>query len=237
MQLFYSPDILKDAATQSVMLNAEESYHCIRVLRKKSGDIIYVTDGHGGLFEAVVTDEDSGKCLVTIKPEVSVAKKKPFNLHLAVAPTKNMDRFEWFLEKATEIGITEITPVICEHSERTTLRTDRLQKILVSAMKQSLNLHLPKLNERVKLNDFLKQEFTGQKFIGYVEEQQEKHLKDCYLKGSDCVILIGPEGDFSKPEINLSKERGFEAISLGNSRLRTETAAIVATMIINLLND
>jgi 16S rRNA (uracil1498-N3)-methyltransferase len=237
MQLFYSPDIIKDAAAHTVMLNAEESYHCIRVLRKKSGDIIHVTDGRGGLFEAEVTNEDSGKCLVTMKAEVSVAEKKPFNLHLAVAPTKNTDRFEWFLEKATEIGITEITPVICKHSERTVLRTDRLQKILISAMKQSLNLHLPILNEPVKLPDFLKQDFIGQKFIGYVEEQQEKHLKDCYSKGSDCVILIGPEGDFSKPEINLSKEKGFEAISLGNSRLRTETAALVATMIINLLND
>jgi 16S rRNA (uracil1498-N3)-methyltransferase len=163
--------------------------------------------------------------------------QRPFSLHLAVAPTKNIDRFEWFLEKATEIGITEITPVICEHSERTNLRTDRLLKVLISAMKQSLNLHLPVLNEPVRFSDFLKKDFSGQKFIGYVEEKQEILLKERYQKGSDCVILIGPEGDFSKEEIEKAKQNGFETISLGNSRLRTETAAIVATMTINLLND
>ena len=236
MQLFYSPDIVAETAGQSILLDAEESHHCIRVLRKKTGDTIHITDGRGRLFEAVVTNENSGKCLLMVTSMVSAAARMPFHLHLAVAPTKSIDRFEWFLEKATEIGISEITPVICEHSERTVLRTDRMQKILVSAMKQSLNLHLPALNEPVKLAGFLKKEFTGQKFIGYVEEKQEVLLKDRYQKGSDCLILIGPEGDFSQAELEAAKEKGFLAISLGNSRLRTETAALVATMTINLLN-
>jgi len=237
MQLFYSPDILRNTIPQQVQLGEEESAHCVRVLRKKAGDTIQITDGRGGFFEAVVNNNDPKKCLVTIVSASGVLSQRPFRLHLAVAPTKNTDRFEWFLEKATEIGITEITPIICEHSERTVLRTDRLQKILISAMKQSMNLHLPVLNEPVKLADFLKREFAGQKFIGYVEEKQEVLLKDRYQKGSDCVILIGPEGDFSKDELEKAKDKGFETISLGNSRLRTETAALVATMTINLLND
>jgi len=236
MQLFYSPDIVTETAGQSILLDAEESHHCIRVLRKKAGDTIHITDGRGRLYEAVVTNENSGKCLLTVTSTVSAAAPMPFHLHLAVAPTKSNDRFEWFLEKATEIGISEITPVICEHSERTAIRTDRMQKILVSAMKQSLNLHLPELNEAVKFNEFINRGFTGQKFIGYVEEKQETLLKDCYTKGSGCVILIGPEGDFSKEELEKAKQKGFETISLGNSRLRTETAALVATMTINLLN-
>lgn len=237
MQLFYSPDITSDIIPQQVTLNEEESSHCVRVLRKKTGDKIVVTDGRGRIFEAFINAGDPKKCLITLQTVVTVMHQRPFRLHVAVAPTKNSDRYEWFLEKATEIGINEITPIICEHSERTVLRTDRLQKILISAMKQSLNLHLPVLHEPVKLADFLKREFTGQKFIGYVEEKQEVLLKNRYQIGSDCVILIGPEGDFSKDELEKARQNGFETISLGNSRLRTETAALVATMTINLLNE
>lgn len=237
MQLFYSPDILSNTIPQQVQLGEEESVHCVRVLRKKAGDTIQITDGRGGLFEAVVNNNDPKKCLVTIVSASAVLPRRPYRLHIAVAPTKNTDRIEWFLEKATEMGISEISPVICEHSERTVLRTDRLQKILISAMKQSMNLHLPLLNEPIKLADFLEREYSGQKFIGYVEENQEVLLKQRYQKGSDCLVLIGPEGDFSKDELKEAKQKGFEAISLGNSRLRTETAALVATMTINLLND
>lgn len=237
MQLFYSPDILSGAIPQQVQLAEEESAHCVRVLRKKAGDTIQITDGRGGLFEAVVNNNDPKKCLVTVVSTSAMLPRRPYQVHIAVAPTKNIDRIEWFLEKATEIGISEITPVICEHSERTVLRTDRLQKILISAMKQSMNLHLPLLNEPVKLANFLKKEYSGQKFIGYVEEKQEVLLKQRYQKGSDCLVLIGPEGDFSKEELEKAKQKGFETISLGNSRLRTETAALVATMTINLLND
>ncbi len=237
MQLFYSPDIISNTLPQQVQLAEEESAHCVRVLRKKAGDTIQITDGRGGMFDAVVINNDPKKCLVTVISAFAILPRRPYRLHIAVAPTKNTDRIEWFLEKATEIGISEITPVICEHSERTVLRTDRLQKILISAMKQSMNLHLPLLNEPVKLADFLKREYFGQKFIGYVEEKQEVLLKQRYQKGSDCLVLIGPEGDFSKDELKEAKQKGFEAISLGNSRLRTETAALVATMTINLLND
>lgn len=237
MQLFYSPDILSNTLPQQVELGEEESAHCVRVLRKKAGDTIQITDGRGGLFEAVVNNNDPKKCLVTVVSTSAMLPRRPYQVHIAVAPTKNIDRIEWLLEKATEIGISEITPVICEHSERTVLRTDRLQKILISAMKQSMNLHLPLLNEPVKLANFLKKEYSGQKFIGYVEEKQEVLLKQRYQKGSDCLVLIGPEGDFSKEELEKAKQKGFETISLGNSRLRTETAALVATMTINLLND
>ena len=235
MNLFYQPAI-PGALPVTVYLDAEESYHAIRVLRLRSGNRVQLTDGHGNLFEGTVDAEDSKACPVTLA-EVTRFQKRPFYLHMAVAPTKNIDRFEWFLEKATEIGIDEITPLICEHSERTTVRPDRLQKILVSAMKQSLNLHLPKLNEPVKFMDFMKKEYPGQKFIGYVEEKQEILLKKAYQPGSDALLLIGPEGDFSKKEVSEAIQKGYTAISLGSSRLRTETAAVAGCHTINLLNQ
>jgi len=235
MNLFYQPEI-PDILPVNVVLDAEESYHAIRVLRFREGSQIQLTDGQGKLFEGTVLSEDSKACIVSLSA-VSKVPKHPFYLHLAVAPTKNIDRFEWFLEKATEIGIDEITPLICEHSERNSLRLDRLQKILVSAMKQSLNLHLPRLNEPVKFTDFLKNDHTGQKFIGYVEEKQDILLKKAYLTGSDALLLIGPEGDFSKKEVSEAIRGGYTAVSLGNSRLRTETAAVVACHSIQILNQ
>ena len=162
--------------------------------------------------------------------------KRPFRLHLAVAPTKNIDRYEWFLEKATEIGIDEITPLICEHSERVQVRTDRLQKIILSAAKQSIKTYLPVLHEAVKFNDFITMNHPSARFVAYVEELQPLHLKSVYQSG-DCTILIGPEGDFSKREMSNALETGFQSVSLGPSRLRTETAAVVACHIINILNE
>jgi 16S rRNA (uracil1498-N3)-methyltransferase len=235
MNLFYQPALHPGLLNSSYQLDPEESYHCIKVLRKRIGDTIHVTDGRGNLYVCSLADENYKGCQITVL-SFTEQEKRAFRLHIAIAPTKNIDRFEWFLEKATEIGIDEITPLICEHSERTVLRTDRLQKILVSAMKQSMNLHLPKLNEPCKFNQFIQQEFPGQKFIGYVEEMQEILLKDTYHKGADALILIGPEGDFSPGEVKQSMESGFASISLGPSRLRTETAGIVACMTINLGN-
>lgn len=236
MNLFYQPDISPESVPCTATLDTEESYHCIKVLRLRIGSQIQVTDGKGNLYDATVSGEDSKRCIVTLNSAIHI-EKRPFHLHMAVAPTKSIDRFEWFLEKATEIGINEITPLICEHSERTTVRMDRLQKILVSAMKQSLNLHLPRLNEPLKFRDIMNASFKGEKFIGYVEEKQEIMLKNAYTAGSDALILIGPEGDFSTEEVEKAVQNGYAAISLGNSRLRTETAALVACHTINLKND
>lgn len=162
--------------------------------------------------------------------------KRPFRLHLAVAPTKNIARFEWFLEKATEIGVDEITPLICEHSERVQIRIDRLQKIILSAAKQSLKTYLPILNEPMKFDAFTRSNLPASRFVAYVEEHQPIHLKTAYQNG-DCTVLIGPEGDFSKIEMDKAFQQGFKPVSLGTSRLRTETAAIVACHIINIVNE
>jgi len=171
--------------------------------------------------------------LINVTPDYGI---RPFRLHMAVAPTKNTARFEWFLEKATEIGVDEITPLICEHSERVQIRIDRLQKIILSAAKQSLKTYLPVLNEPVKFDDFIRLNLTGSRFVAYVEEHQPIHLKTAYQNG-DCTILIGPEGDFSKKEMEAAFKKGFNPVSLGPSRLRTETAAIVACHIINIANE
>jgi 16S rRNA (uracil1498-N3)-methyltransferase len=235
MNIFYLPSLNPAQIPCEVRLDGEESYHCIRVLRLKTGSRIYLTDGMGTLYEGSVLDDNSKQCLVGIESG-KFFNQHTFYLHIAIAPTKNTDRFEWFLEKATEIGIDEITPLLCEHSERTKLRIDRLQKILVSAMKQSMNLHMPKLNDPITFKEFTKKKYSGQKFIGYVEEKQEALLKNLYQPGSDALLLIGPEGDFSKDEVQLSVENGFQVISLGNSRLRTETAGIVACMTVNIAN-
>lgn len=200
------------------------------------GDIIHVTDGRGKLYEGSILGQNPKDCQIIINKILWETAKRPFNIHLAVAPTKNIARFEWFLEKATEIGIDEITPLFCEHSERGQIRTDRLQKIILSAAKQSLKTHLPILHEPVQFTDFIQLNQSKSKFVAYVEEQQPVHLKNAY-KGGDCIILIGPEGDFSKEEIETAQKMDYQLISLGPSRLRTETAALVACHIINLANE
>lgn len=225
MQLFYNPNITETAT--SFIFDKEESKHIIKVLRKKEGEILYVTNGLGYLFTSEITIASDSKCTVKINSFEKQETPK-FQLHLAVAPTKMNERYEWFLEKATEIGIQEITPIICEHSERKVIKTDRFQKILESAMKQSLHYYLPKLNEPIAFKDFIKKEFDGQQFIAHCEETDKKSLKNELENGKDVTILIGPEGDFSVKEIQLAIENSFIPVSLGNTRLRTETAAIVA---------
>ena len=236
MYLFHTPDI-----TESYyILNEEESAHCVRVLRKKNGDTIQTIDGKGGFYTAEITDTNPKKCTVKIIESVKEFGKRNFYLHLAVAPTKNIERFEWFLEKAAEIGIDEITPVICHQSERKSVKTERLDKILVSAMKQSLKAYLPKLNEAVSFKEFINADFAGKKFIAHCqlsESSNKIHLKSTYQKQQSALILIGPEGDFSKEEIKLALEKKYTEINLGNARLRTETAAVVATTVINLMNE
>ena len=230
MQLFYLENPEKE-----IILSAEESKHATKVLRKKEGDILNFTDGKGGFYKAKITIADTRKCRLEIVSTERKPKQHNYHLHIAIAPTKNMDRYEWFLEKATEIGIDEITPIICEHSERKVIKTERCKRILLSAMKQSLKFHQPKLNEAITLKDFLKQEFEGNKYIAHCEDG-EKTALSTEEKAAKTTILIGPEGDFSPSEIEMTLQNQFKAISLGTSRLRTETAGLVAVHTINLKN-
>jgi len=225
MQLFHKPNITENAT--SLVFDKEESKHIIKVLRKKEGDILHVTNGLGFLFVTQITAASDTKCTVKI---ISFEKQETpkFSLHLAVAPTKMNERFEWFLEKATEIGIQEITPIICEHSERKVIKTERFQKILETAMKQSLHYYLPILNKPIAFRDLIKQELKGQKFIAHCSATDKKSLKKELKVNEDVTILIGPEGDFSVKEIELAIANKYIPVSLGKTRLRTETAAVVA---------
>lgn len=233
MNLFYTPDISSDTYT----LSEEESKHCIKILRLKVGNIVQLTDGRGGLYKAEIVDANPKKTVVVIIETKLEYGKRNFFLHIATAPTKNIARMEWFLEKATEIGIDEITPVKCEHSERVNIKTERLNKVITSAVKQSLKAYHPKINELVRFKDFVNLNFKGQKFIAHCRPEERSSLKEAYKKGENALILIGPEGDFSMNEIKLAIERGFQPINLGSCRLRTETAALVACHTINLMNE
>ena len=233
MQLFYIPTI----SGAEVILNETESKHAVRVLRLKKDDEIELVDGKGGFFKARITDANPKKCKLSIIDSQTEFGKKDFHLHIAIAPTKNIDRTEWFLEKCTEIGIDEVTPLLSEHSERKVIKPERLEKILVSAMKQSVKAYLPKLNELTKFSDLLSQASEAKKFIAHCNEGEKPHLKNVVKPGGNVLIMIGPEGDFSPEEVDLALENGFEAISLGNARLRTETAGVVACHIVNLAND
>lgn len=233
MHLFYTPDLSGKIYT----LNESESKHCIKVLRLSMSDQVQLIDGKGGFYTAQITDANPKKCSVEIINEVREFGKRNHYLHIAIAPTKNNDRFEWFLEKATEIGVDEITPIICEHSERKVVKPERLEKIIISAVKQSIKAYKPKLNNIISYQDFIASKFQGDKFIAHCEENEKTALKSAYGKGTNALVLIGPEGDFDPKEIALAKENNFQEISLGESRLRTETAGVVACHTINLLNE
>lgn len=207
------------------MLSEEEAAHASRVLRLKENDVFHATDGLGNFFKCRITLIGKKEIMSEIVETVRGTDVQS-QLHIAIAPTKNIDRFEWFLEKATEFGIGEITPIICERSERKEVRIDRLEKIIFSAMKQSLKTHLPKLHEAVRLKDFLPQTEASNKFIAHCIEDEKKELFSLLNSGEKTVVLIGPEGDFSPNEIQLSRSAGYVPVSLGNSRLRTETAGV-----------
>lgn len=235
MQLFFEPDIISNGN----LLNNEESNHCIRVLRHKEGDHINIINGKGSLFDCRIVTANAKQCQVEI---INEQKELPstFNCHIAVAPTKNLERFEWFLEKSTEIGVKTITPIVCRFSERKSIKTERLDKIITSATKQSVSLWRPVLNPLTGFNDFLEvcnQLNNYQKFIAHCNDDNKTLLKNAYQAGNDAVILIGPEGDFDISEITRSIKAGFIPVSLGNKRLRTETAALAACHIIQLIND
>jgi len=237
MQLFYHPNI--DKNTSNCLFDKEESQHIAKVLRKKQGDTLHITNGKGFLFEGQLSFASPKQC------EVSILKcqqqiHRPYYLHLVVAPTKMNERYEWFLEKATEIGIDEITPIICQHSERTSLKLERFEKIILSAMKQSLQCYLPTLNPPITSAAFFKQMMTdtSDKYIAHCQENKKILLSHALTPLSERItILIGPEGDFSDEEINTAIAQGFHPISLGDTRLRTETAAIVACHTVLTVNE
>lgn len=235
MNIFYAPDITKDNYTFS----ETESKHIVRVLRLKSGELINIIDGKGNLFTAKIISENPKKCQVEIQSVEKEYNKRNFNLTIAIAPTKNNDRFEWFCEKATEIGIDRIIPLISFQSERRNIKPDRFKKKIISAVKQSLKAYIPEFSELTKFKDLITKDFDGKKLIAHCNQPVKKmhHLKNLYNKGENVLILIGPEGDFSIEEVEQAIENGFEEITISKSRLRTETAGIVTAEIINFINE
>ncbi len=235
MQLFYNPEV-SEKDTQ-VVFPRDESKHIVKVLRKTEGDTLNITNGKGKLFSAEIINADIKQCVAKI---ISVEDQPapPYYLHMIVAPTKMNDRFEWFLEKAMEIGVHEITPVICDHSERKVVKLNRFERVLQSAMKQSLHYRMPKLNEPVSFQEFINGNIEGLRFIAHCEDGQEKEYLQKKLQPKEKVnILIGPEGDFSTEEIGKALNTRWIPVSLGDSRLRTETAAIVACHTVALVNQ
>ena len=234
MQLFYAPEI----TTPLYTLPEEESGHCVRVLRLREGDELHITDGRGTLYRAEVEEAHPKHCTIRIVEEHHEWEKRPYRLTVAVAPTKNIDRIEWFVEKATESGIDRIVPILCDHSERKVIKEERLEKIAVSAMKQSLKSYKPQIDPLTPIRALFAEPFEGVKLIAHCEEDMERvFMGDVVTKGEDVMILIGPEGDFSKEEIEAARKAGFREVTLGQSRLRTETAALAATMYTAYINN
>lgn len=224
MRLFYAPDI----TTPEYTLSEEESKHSTRVLRLSVGDTIYLVDGKGGFYTAKISSISAKSCIAKIIDEQHNYGKRDYRLHIAMAPTKNIDRFEWFLEKATEIGIDEITPLLCEHSERKVIKIERLEKVVEAAMKQSLKAYRPIVNELTTFEQLIKTARADQKLIAHCYNGPKPLLRNVIKPKKDVIILIGPEGDFSPKEVELAKQLGYNDITLGDSRLRTETAGVVA---------
>ncbi|WP_435415739.1 16S rRNA (uracil(1498)-N(3))-methyltransferase [Polaribacter aestuariivivens] len=235
MQLFYNSEISTE--TKQITFDKIESKHIVRVLRKKENDVLKITNGKGFLFDAKIIIASDKKCLAEIISFEEKPKPWSYYLHIAIAPTKLNDRTEWFLEKATEIGIDEITPIICSNSERRVVKQERFEKIIQSAMKQSLKFTLPKLNPAVKFKDFINNDFDEKVCIAHCEDHQKNHLKSVIKPSEKTTILIGPEGDFSIEEIKKALDKKYIPISLGESRLRTETAALVAVNLVSFINQ
>ncbi|MCU0325740.1 MAG: 16S rRNA (uracil(1498)-N(3))-methyltransferase [Spirosomaceae bacterium] len=228
MQLFYEPNIL-----EKPFLSEEDSKHCVRVLRHKKNDIIHVIDGKGGFFETEIVGENPKKCELRVLKSESEYGKKDYRIHLVIAPTKNSDRLEWMIEKCVEIGVDEISLMQTKHSERKIQKVERLEKIAISAMKQSLKAYLPKINEVEAFDKIVKTIVADQKFIAHLTDEAQPLLKLMQPKQSYCVF-VGPEGDFTLEEVNLAIRAGFQVVTLGDSRLRTETAGLVATTVLNI---
>ena len=234
MQLFYAPEISLPRYT----LPEEESKHCVRVLRMTVGDELHLTDGKGNMYRCKVVSDNVKHCEVEVVETWSEYERMSYGLTMCVAPTKNIDRFEWFLEKATEIGISEVYPLECDHSERRQIKLEREEKVITAAVKQSLKAYHPVLHDLTSVRDIIAMDFEGEKYIAHCDSSfgERPYLGNLVKKGANTLILIGPEGDFSKEEINFALQNGFNAISLGRERLRTETAAVVATTVVATIN-
>lgn len=232
MNLFYAPDIIHPY----YQLSEEESKHLIRVFRYRIGDEVFFTDGAGFVYTCKIIDDSPKHCKVEVLNKAVGQDKRSFVLQMGVAPTKNISRFEWYLEKATEIGIDVIIPFVSFHSERKEIKSDRLNRVVTAAVKQSLKSFHPQLHKMMKFKELIKLPFEGQKFIAFIDDHVTMELSKAYQSGNNAFILIGPEGDFSHEEVEMAKQHGFVPVKLGPSRLRTETAAVVACHTINLLN-
>ncbi len=233
MHLFYTPDLHDD----TYRLNEEESKHCVRVLRLVEGNTLYLVNGKGLFCEAVIIAAHPKACMLKVVDKKQGYGKRDYRLTIAVSPTKNIDRYEWFLEKATEIGIDDIIPLISRYSERKEIKPERLVKVMISAIKQSIKAFLPNLQPLQSFRMVVKSPFEGQRFIAHCNEGEKVLLRDVVEKGKDVLVLIGPEGDFSNEEVESAIMEGFIPVSLGDSRLRTETAALVACHTVNLMNQ
>ena len=233
MHIFYTPDI----AGKEYLLNEKESRHASKVLRLKTGDKVLLIDGKGGRFTAEIITNAGKKTMVKVLSKESFDKRSAHYLHLAIAPTKNMDRLEFFLEKATEIGVDEITPLLCRFSERKMIKDDRLERVVIAAMKQSVKPFMPKINPLTKVEDFIKNHQGEGRYIAHCYDREKLPLKIAACQFGSSLVMIGPEGDFSSEEVDLAEANGFRAVELGKERLRTETAGIVACHTVNLMNS
>lgn len=232
MHVFYTPDI----ETDQYILNEDESKHCSRVLRLNLKDTVHLIDGRGGFYEAIISSVSKKNVTLSIVKKQLEYGKRNHHLHIAIAPTKNIDRLEWFLEKATEIGIDEITPIICDRSERKIVKEDRLEKVITSAVKQSLTAYHPKLNPATSYSEFVRTNVASQKFIAHCMDGDKIFLNQKITLHQSYIIVIGPEGDFTPNEVNFAIENSYSQLSLGSTRLRTETAALAACFETNLIN-
>lgn len=234
MQVFYAPDITGDTYT----LDERESKHTIRVLRMKKGTPVRLIDGKGNLYEGIITEPDPKLCSIKIVSVIREFEKKNYRLHIAISPLKNPERFEWFIEKSVEMGVDEITPVICKNTEKTGVKTDRIRNLIISAMKQSLKAQETVLNQTLTFREFINKSHKGTLLIAHCKRDlKRERIVDVYSRGEDAVILIGPEGDFSREEIEEAMSKNFTQIHFGNNRLRTETAGIAACHSIYFMNE
>ena len=231
-QFFYSTQIYED----NIILPEDEAHHALKVLRKHKGDKIVVVDGNGGWFECVIVTEEIQNCRLRIEDKRANFGLREHYIHIGIAPPKSHDRVEWFVEKAVEIGVQEISFILTDQSERKNIKLERILKRTISSMKQSLKAYLPKINDIIPIKDFVINCSNGEKFIGYVEDDQNSHLFQSANSNSNYCILIGPEGGFTSSEFNAAQDIGFQSVSLGDSRLRTETAGLAACHILNLVN-
>lgn len=234
MQVFYAPDIRGD----QYILGRDESKHLVKVLRMRPGALVNLIDGQGNMYEGVIETDDLSGCRVSIRAVVLDFEKRSYRLHIAISPLRNPERFEWFVEKAVEIGIDEITPLICRNTEKPGIKASRIRNLIISAMKQSLKARMPVLNEVTEFRDFINNEYGGIRMLAHCSSAfPRKKITEVYSRGSNALILVGPEGDFTPEEIKLASERNYEHIHLGGSRLRAETAGVAACHSVYLINQ